>query len=173
MATEVEAAKTFFWLTAEGWAAVAAVGTALAVGVALWQALVVRFQQKQTQTLAACGEYDLNENIHNAHCILWAAQESGDLEKSTRAYRPQISLVLNHLDAIAIGIAQKLYIDSLAYDHLNEIVQQHVLIYIDGGLLERTGITRNAYAHLIAMCERWKTGKPGFSNVITWRFWSA
>jgi hypothetical protein len=121
-------AETFLGLTAEGWIAVGTVSlaafTAILVAVGIYQILGVRKENKKTQTLAACGNWEQNPNIYDALQKLWAASESGELEREPRKFRPQLNVVLNFLDAIAIGIEQGLYIENLAWDHL-ESVRKH------------------------------------------------
>jgi hypothetical protein len=94
-----------FGITAAGWTAITATATMLLVGTGLWQILAARFQHRKAETLAACGAYDLNPNIYDALKVLWAAREDKSLDQTPRKYRHQINLVLNHLDAIAIGIS--------------------------------------------------------------------
>jgi hypothetical protein len=163
--------NTFLWLSPPSWAAIGSFATALTVFAAVWQILAARFQNRKAQTLAACNAYDLNENIYDALKILWAALHDGKLESETANYRPQINLILNHLDAIAIGVAQGLYIESLAYDHLNAIVQWHVRKLMDSGLCEKVDMTRADYVHLVDMRERWLRAKPRFHDGVTWKFW--
>jgi hypothetical protein len=162
----------FFWLTPVAWAAIGSFATALTVAVAVWQILAARFQNKKAQTLAACNAYDLSENIYDALKIIWAAKQDGTLKSDTAKYRPQINLILNHLDAIAIGVAQGLYIESLAYDHLNAIAQYHVSHFLDSGLCDGVELGKADYVHLIDMRERWLRAKPRFHDGVTWRFWN-
>jgi hypothetical protein len=154
------------------WTAIAAIATALLVATGLWQILAARFQNKKAQTLAACSAYDLNENIYDALKVLWAAREDESLKKEPRKYRPQVLVVLNHLDSIAIGVDQRLYIEALAWDHLNGIVQAIVAQYIDSGCIEKMDISRLSFTHLLDMRDRWARAKPRFRDGITWRFWS-
>lgn len=158
-------------LGADVWTAVAAIATALGVAVALLQIRSVRFQFRKARTLEACGAYDLNENIYAALNVLWVAKQDGSLESDTKKYRPQVNLILNHLDSIAIGIEQDLYIESLAFDHLSGIVQRHVRTYMDSGLIEKAEIDRSSYVHLIDLRDRWQRARPRFRDSFTWRFW--
>ena len=121
--------------------------------------------------MAACGSYDQNSNIYDALQKLWAAIESGDLESEPRKFRRQMNVVLNFLDAIAIGIEQGLYIENLAWDHLDAIVKRHVKRYIDSGLIEKAGMEREDYLRLIDLRDRWQRAKPKFRDAPRWRFW--
>lgn len=160
-----------FGVSAVGWAAIGSVATALLVAVALWQLLLARFENKKTQTLAACTAYDMSENIYDATNKIWRAREDGSLDKNPRAYRPQINLILNHLDAVAIGIDQRLYIESLAYDHLNGIVQRHVATFVDSGIIDKVDLSATSYTNLIDLRNKWARAKPRFRDGMFWQIW--
>ena len=132
------------WLTAEGWTAIGtlllAAVTAALVAVGIYQILAVRAENKKAQTLAACSNWEQNPNIYDAQQKLWAASESGELERDPKKFRPQLNVVLNFLDAIAIGIEQGLYIENLAWDHLDAMVRRVVKRYIDSGIIEKVGL---------------------------------
>jgi hypothetical protein len=119
-----------FWFTAEEWIAFGtvflALSTAVLVGVGIYQILGVRRENKIAQTMAACSNWEQNPNIYDALQKLWAASESNELGRDPRKFRPQLNVVLNFLDAIAIGIEQGLYIENLAWDHLDAIVRRLV-----------------------------------------------
>jgi hypothetical protein len=132
------------WLALGTWALVLAT---IFLFLAAWRQIrEIRDENRKAATLAACGQYDLNDNINDAIKTLWAAKESKELEKNPRQFRPQISLILNHLDAIAIGIEQGVYIESLAWDHLEHIVPDAVELYIDSKLINAFGLKRATIA---------------------------
>jgi len=174
MAAAVLAGR-FWGLTAEGLTAVGTLAlaavTALLVGVGIYQILAIRAENKKSQTLAACGEYDLNPNVYASLQILWAALESGELDREPKKFRPQLNTVLNFLDSIAIGIEQGLYIETLAWDHLELIVRRHVKRYIDSGIVERAGLEREDYLRLIDLRDRWSRARPRFRAFPWWAFW--
>jgi hypothetical protein len=146
-------------ITIEHWTGLLAGVTFLVFFTGLYQIRAVRKENRLTQTLAACGEYDHSPNMYSALKVLWRAKESGDLTNNPRKYRPQIKLVLNHLDSIAIGVDQRVYIEGLARAHLNAIVQTHVREFIDSGLLNKIDMTREDYIHLVDMRDRWLRGE--------------
>src|SRR6266481_3571781 len=143
------AESQFLWFTPGEWTALAtfllAAFTALLVAVGIYQVLAIRAENKKTSTLNACSNYEQNPNIYDALQKLWAALENGDLEREPRKFRPQINVVLNFLDAIAIGIEQGLYIENLAWDHLDAIVKRHVKRFIDSGIIEKAGLEREDF----------------------------
>jgi hypothetical protein len=167
------AADHFLWFTPEGWTAVAtfslAAFTALLVAVGIYQILAIRAENKKAQTLAACSSYEQNPNIYDALQKLWAALESGELDREPRKFRPQLNVVLNFLDAIAIGIDQGLYIEDLAWDHLDAIVRRHVKIFIDSGIIEKADFERVDYIRLIDLRDKWLRARPKFRDVSWWR----
>jgi len=95
--------------------------------------------------------------------------ENGDLEREPRKFRPQINVVLNFLDAIAIGIDQGLYIENLAWDHLDAIVRRVVKRFIDSGLIEKVDLEREDFIRLIDMRDRWLRARPKFRDLSWWQ----
>jgi len=168
-------------LTAENWIAIGtillAVVTAALVVVGSIHISAIRHENKKAQTLTACGNWDQNPNIYDASQKLWAAIESGELKATPRKFRPQINVILNFLDAIAIGIEQELYIENLAWDHLDAIVKRVVRRYIDpspdapGGLLEHVDLNREDFLRLIELRDRWSRAHPKFRDVPRWKIW--
>jgi len=164
--------EKFLGLTAEGWTAfwtfsLAAV-TALLVGVGIYQILAIGAEKKKAQTLSACSNWEQNPNIYDALQKLWAALESGELEREPKKFRQQLNVVLNFLDAIAIGIEQGLYIEDLAWDHLDAIIKRLVKRFIDSGIIERAGLEREDHQRLIDMRDRWSRSRPRFRDVPWW-----
>jgi hypothetical protein len=171
----VEGVGEFWGLSANAWIAVGTVALAIAtialVVAALIQIRSLRAENRKAQTLAACGNYDLNPNVYESLQTLWAALESGELEREPRKFRPQRNTVLNFLDAIAIGIEQGLYIETLAWDHLEVIVRRHVKRYIDSGIVEKAGLEREDFVRLIDLRDRWVRVGPRFRDIPWWKFW--
>jgi hypothetical protein len=168
-------------ITAEQWIAIGTIAlafvTAVLVLVGTIHISAIRQENKKAQTLAACSNWDQNPNIYDASQKLWAGIESGELEATPRKFRPQINVILNFLDAIAIGIEQELYIENLASDHLDAIIKRVVKRYIDpspgapGGLVERVDLNREDFLRLIDLRDRWSRAHPRFRDVPRWKFW--
>jgi hypothetical protein len=138
---------------------IAEIATAVANGglfVVAWvQLAAARRETRETQTLIACGQYDLNENVFNSHREILKAKDAGTLEQDAHRLRLEITNVLNFLDAIAIGIEQKFYDDEVAYRHLKSIVSKHVNDLIETPILAKAGCTRDHYTSLIDLNARW------------------
>jgi len=97
--------------------------------------------------------FDCIQKIRNA-------QESGALKRNPKKFRRQMVTILNFLDAIAIGIEQELYVEDLAYDHLEAIVKSFVRDLIDSGLIVKAGYPIEHWRRLIALRDRWQQGRP-------------
>lgn len=157
-----------FWFDAEQWLALgtwALVAATTFLFFAAWRQIKeIRNENRKAATLAVLGQYDLNPNLYEALKTLWEARESGDLQKTPRKFRPQIVLLLNHLDAIAIGIEQGVYIESLAWDHLEFIVPPIVERYIDSNLIKQFDQSRDHWMRLCDLRDRWRRAKPRFRD---------
>ena len=132
----------------------AAATTALAV-VAYFQISAARKENRQTQTLLACGQYDTSQLIFDCVKTIRKALENKTLRRKAKAHRREIITVLNFLDAIAIGIEQKLYVESLARGHLEAIVKRHVSELIDSGITEAADCPRENWSRLIKLRDEW------------------
>ena len=77
--------------------------------------------------------------------------------------------MLNFLDAIAIGIDQGLYIENLAWDHLDAIVKRTVKRYIDSGVIEQADLRREDFLRLIDLRDRWQRARSKFRDVPWWK----
>jgi hypothetical protein len=167
--------QEFWGLTAEGWTAIGtllialrtivlAAATIILVFVAYRQITAARTENRKTQTLLACGQYDTNPLIY--HCLkrIRGAKDSGTLENDAKKYRREIITILNFLDAVAIGIQQNLYIEELAYDHLEGIIKIHVSDLIDSGITDAAGCPRVQWQRLIDLRDKWTRAKPRFKD---------
>jgi hypothetical protein len=163
-----DSVSKFLGLTAEGWTAFGTMGlavfTAVLVATAIYQILAIRAENKKSQTLAACVSYESNPNLFQCMTVLWAARENGDIENHTKTYRPQMAILLNYLDGIAIGIDQGLYIEDLAWDHMEAIVAAHVKYYIDSRLIQKAGLEPENFRRLVALRDRWAEARPRFRD---------
>ena len=153
-------------------AATTTIVTLLLLLMARGQIRLVQYENRKAATLAACTHYDLSENMYAATTDLWKARQNGQLERDPKKFKPQISLVLNHLDAIAIGINQGIYIENLAWDHLHAIVANHVKNYVDTGLCERADLLKENYRTLIDLRNKWSRARPRFHDGGWWKRFS-
>ncbi len=152
------------------WAALTAISTTLFLGVGLLQISAARRQAKGWQTLVVCERYESDPVLDGCLRALFKARADGSLEASPAQYRIEISTILNYLDGIAIGIEQKLYLEPLARDHMEEIVEKHVKDYLSEEKARATGIELASYKRLLALNERWskKSTQPTYFRDGKW-----
>jgi hypothetical protein len=119
-------------------------------------------ENRATQTLEACGRYDTDPVIYACQKKLvrikgGKKRDDAALKANSLLIRQEALIVLNFLDAIAIGVQQKLYIEDLARAHLINIVRKHVAEFIDSGFLEAIDCPRSSYDTLIALDNKWQS----------------
>jgi hypothetical protein len=163
-------------LRAEAWAAIGAVSqaalTLLVIVVAGWQIAATRRQNQRWHTLEACNRYHIDPTIRQSLATLRAAHQQNKFVGNEPSYRVDIVSLLNHLDSIAIGIYQGLYVEGLARDHIQAIVQLHLNEYLRNGVPKRIGIDPHDYRHLLALEARWTAiSRPHFREGWWWRRW--
>lgn len=146
-------------LTAFGTLILAA-ATAALVLAAFYQIRSFREEAKKTRTLAACEKYDTDPVLDNCLRKLRAAWDDGSILQNSSAFRIDVVTVLNHLDGIAIGIEQGLYIEELVRDHHEKIFNDHFDQYLASDAPRIDGLDRNAYLTLRALCEKWSRPPP-------------
>jgi hypothetical protein len=150
-----------FWgLTAHGWTAVATIALAVVTAglalAAIWQVWSIRDEATRTRTIEACDRYDTDPILDAALRALARAKLSGELDKTPEKFKTRLATVLNYLDAIAIGIDQELYIESLVKDHLEHVVPRTIELYIESGLAVRAGLNPGKnYHRLLALAAKW------------------
>ena len=136
--------------------------TVALAAVAGYQISSARSENRITQTLLACGQYDTSPVLY--HCIrrIGLAEADGSLEKDPMRYRREMMTVLNFLDSIAIGIDQDLYVERVAFDHIEAIVRTHVFDLIDSGIVDRATCRRDSWHRLIDRRDKWVRAAPTF-----------
>jgi len=140
------------WVTAIG-TAVAAAAAVGAAAIAWVQLEKLRDQIRQSSdldrrrnTLDACQRFEKDELLKQAMKNLWQATDSGtDYRKLTATNDFDVLTVLNYFDGLAIGIAERVYVEEMARDFLEDSLNKAVraLIYGESG-------------------EGWKASKPIF-----------
>jgi hypothetical protein len=156
--------------TATEWAAFGAIATAaitfFLVAVGAYQISAIRDQNRRWRTLAACERYYLDPLLDKASRALKEARESGELERNPKPLSIDVITVLNYLDGIAIGIYQGLYIEELARDHLQPMVEENVAEFLRGDTPGKLGLNLRDFRHLVALEGRWtQIGQPHFREV--------
>ncbi len=162
-------------LSAEAWTAfstaalasatsVLAVATIFLVVIGRNQIVAVRKEAKQERTLAYCDRYDNDPVLDRCLRRLGIAREAGRLVKSA-SIRADATTVLNYLDGLAVGIAQGLYINELARDHMEPILKAHVEQYL-GEKSPDLGVSKDDYRMLLALAERWGVSGKGVPQTL-------
>jgi hypothetical protein len=145
-------ADEFWGYSAAEWSAIGAMLTAIVtlilVLVGGWQIASIKRQNRRWRTLEACNCYHLDPSLRESLRKLREARDGGTLAGNERAFRVEIVTVLNYLDSIAIGIYQGLYLEGLARDHIQPMVNAHVRQYLRDGVPDRVGISEQDYRYL-------------------------
>jgi hypothetical protein len=151
-----------FWakFTPDQWTAIGticlAITTALLYFSAMWQLFLIKKEAKKNRTLDICNRYDNDPVFDAATETLASGKSSGGLAANPTHYKKPIVTILNYLDSVAIGIEQGLYINDLAKDHLNEILQSHVIEYLlDVNVSRACGYDVGHFKRLKKLSESW------------------
>ena len=148
------------------WVVLAGFATALATGavaIVAWRELHLlrkrlkteRNQQKQWATVTACERYDTEIALY---LVKRRIQRHWDEETETYQepdkIRRDVINFMNYLDSIAIGIRQNIYIDKIARDHFETIIERAVNHFI---YTEPRGrfCDEDQYPCLIWLYEKW------------------
>jgi hypothetical protein len=146
--------------SADSWVAVwtfcvFAATVALAI-IAVNQIGAARTENRKTQTLLACGQYDTNQVMFDAQKVLARAKVSGELQRDPRKFRLEIMTLLNFLDAIAIGVKQDLYVNDLAREHMGRIARRHIRDLIESDVLGKIDCRPEYFNDLVELDKRWQ-----------------
>jgi hypothetical protein len=151
---------------ADSWVAIWTFALFLATGalaaIAWVEIRSAKDENRETQTLLACGRYDTDPIIFACHKKLvetknYELKNDVALLAEAKKIRLEIITILNFLDAIAIGVRQGLYIKHLVKDHLSPIIRRHVSELIDSGVLEKLETSPVYFATLIALDKEWQS----------------
>ncbi len=164
---------TGFWgLSAEAWTAVGtlilALATAVLVAVGVYQIRSIRMEEKRTRTLAACDRYDRDDVLYLCLKELARAKRDGSFDKDPAVFRPEVATLLNYLDSLAVGIAQGLYIEELARDHVEPILKRHVAQFLTGDMPQKITLDAANYACLTDLCKKWSNAAPRYRESNFW-----
>jgi hypothetical protein len=110
-------------------------------------------RQREWETIAACGRYDIDPVIETISKRLWDASRAG-VDYSKVDPRDCIC-ILNYFDSLAIGIRQNLYIEEIVKDHNGLVISKAVELFIKGELVPAEG-----YRHLMALYDKWNPPPP-------------
>lgn len=129
------------------------------------QLIESKMENKKWKTLDICNLYDTNPIIDTSARKIKSANLSGEILKDGVNLRTDATTILNYLDSIAIGINQNLYIESLAKDHMRNIL----MFYVES--LIKNEATRSAldlkvgsFRNLIEIYNKWNPELPQYSS---------
>lgn len=153
--------------TAFGTVALAAVTLGL-IFVGLNQIGTLREQNRRWHTLTVCKDFMASPVFIESLRRLRAAKESGELKDKPKEFRSDAVTVLNYLDSVAIGVAQGLYVENLARDHLQAMVEAYVRDYLKDGVPANMGLNPQNFRYLLALEVRWSAiSRPMFQDAKT------
>ena len=90
-------------------------------------------QDRRRNTLEACQRFEKDPIIKDAMKRLWNVTVNGtDYTKLTDEYKFEALTLLNYLQSLAIGIKQKVYLEEMVKDFLQERVEKEVKVLIKG-----------------------------------------
>jgi hypothetical protein len=155
------------WVTAIA----TAVGSAATIGAAIiaWVQLDKVGEQirqaseadRRSHTLEACQRFEKDILLKRAMRNLYRATHNGsDYSKLGDDHEFDALTVLNYLDGIAMGIEQRVYIEAMAKDYLDDTVQKAVKALIlgesgDGWKSDKKFIDAKYFVPLCDMYKRW------------------
>jgi hypothetical protein len=141
------------------WAAVQGVALAAAAGIAGFQIRAIRHDQKGWETLKACEKYDGDPVLHVVLKRLGRARDSGELNENPRKFRIDATILLNYLDGLAIGEAQRLYDGKIVQDHMEPIIREHVKEFLNTSVAPRMELDIDGFPDLDRLVKKWDDAK--------------
>jgi hypothetical protein len=152
-----------FWI-AIGTAALATATVALIL-IGLRQLYAIKWENRQWETLKACDRYTFDPILDGCLRKLRDARNGGKYDGHEKEFRFEITTVLNCLEGIAVGIYQGVYIQSLARDHLQGVVTEHVNEYLRDGAPGRIDFAAGSFPYVLALSDRWtEISRPRFKG---------
>jgi hypothetical protein len=156
------------WITAIS-TAISAISSVVLFAVAFVQLRGLKDQLKQSadqerrkSTLDVVERVEHDEALREAYKVIWENTSGGtDYSKTaTPELKYHVLTILNYFEGIAIGIAQKVYVDSMARDYLNDIVKKAVEIWLIGESADNTKLPskmfdKGEFTELRKLYDRW------------------
>jgi hypothetical protein len=141
------------------WAAIAGVGqvvvTIVIAAIAYHQLRDFRYQNLLWKTLEAVNRYCEEVTLTAAATKIWRAKDTGELQTNPRSVRPEVIIILNYLDGLALGLKQGLYIEDMVRDHMAELLNMYVEQHLQVEAARRAEIDLNNYRMLLALHQKW------------------
>ncbi|MGH6736853.1 MAG: DUF4760 domain-containing protein [Methyloceanibacter sp.] len=129
------------------------------------QVTALKEQNRRWHTLTACKDFMSNPMFLKALRRLRKAKENGQFRDDPSRFRPDVVAILNYLDSVAIGVHQGLYVENLARDHLQALVEAYVRDYLKDGQPAKIGLNAQNFRYLLALEVRWSAiSRPMFHD---------
>jgi hypothetical protein len=111
---------------------------------------------REWETLKACDRYNTDQILEAATQRAWYTSDAEINYKKSEVDHRDLTIIVNYLDGIAIGVQQGLHIEDLVKDHIGSVFGHAVIKWIEGGLFDTSGIETMASLHA-----RWyRSAKP-------------
>jgi hypothetical protein len=139
--------------------AVASFATAVAtfgIIVTAWiQVRDLRAENKKWSTVRACTSYTTDPILFECARKIRDASKGKDYSiTNIQPVMQEVRAVLNYLDSLAVGVAQKIYSEAIIRDNLEFVIVSAVDNFCTDSYKEELKL--EGFEHLIAMRNRWK-----------------
>lgn len=155
------------------WEAITAFATTLTALVAYIQIRSFRRQERGWRSLAVCERYDSDETLYRtARRLREAVSNRQCICSNPLDYQFDAMQMLNYFDGIAIGIAQRLYVEKIIRAHLEGIMQFHCEDLLSPAVMQMMRYTDKHWPHLLELRQRWNVPMPPLKfKESWWRLW--
>jgi hypothetical protein len=116
----------------------------------------------RVETLEACERYESDPVIHKILICLRDARDDKSLTENPRKFRAEISLLLNYLDGLAIGLFQGFYNKNIIRDHMESIIRDHVAEFLDSDFAKKAALDGNGFPSVVKLIREWDDSKPRY-----------
>lgn len=121
-------------------------------------------RERKWQTLQACNRFDQDPILEASTARIWMQSKGGLDYSDMKPVQRDVINLLNALDAIAIGVAQKLYIEEIARDNLEAWFHKACREFLTEERAAAIGLDRRHFAHLIELSTRWQRVAPHYQD---------
>ena len=141
----------------DDWNDIAAIAAILGLPFGLWQLRMGFLQQKKWQTLNACFKYEESESLRrDIDAISEKKKGPNDYSNMVEAgFELNMLMLLNYFDALAIGVKQGLYRESIIKAHMKAIIPHYVEEVLEKLPADADRIQRKYYTSLLDLYKKW------------------
>ncbi|MBO6758380.1 MAG: hypothetical protein JJ902_18745 [Roseibium sp.] len=119
------------------------------------QAVEQNRRDQKWKTLEACRLLDTDPVLDQCTDRIWSLSANGTDYSDMKQCQRDIINLLNHLDAIAIGVKQGLYVEEIARDHLETWFEKVCAEFLREDRAVLIGLNRNHFRQLIDLNKKW------------------